>query len=142
MAGDEQVERGRRPTRRPEADMEFPSELGHRGSERVHVNGGEEFMYASPAARIRRPLPEFPGRKCRHLEGASTSLPFQEFRRSRDAAEMIDQDTGVDDNARRESQLLPLPSAPLDCRNGLLPQGCDFIIRRVFPAPRAGANPT
>ena len=79
--------------------MEFPGELGHRGRERVHVDGGEEVIYTSPAARIRRPLPQFPGRKCRYLDGAPASLPFQEFRRSRDATEMVDQDAGGDDDA-------------------------------------------
>ncbi len=56
MAGDEQIVRRWRPPRRPEADIEFPCELGHRGSERVHIDGRKEVMYARPLARIRRPF--------------------------------------------------------------------------------------
>src|SRR5439155_893747 len=74
MARDEQNVRGWRPPRCPEADMKFPGKLGHRGSERVHIDRGEEIVYASPSARIRRSLPELPGRQCRHLDGAAASF--------------------------------------------------------------------
>ena len=76
MAGDEQIVRRWRPPHRPEANMEFACKLGHRGSERVHVDGGEEVMYASPSARIRRPLPELPRDECGHMDGPSTAFPL------------------------------------------------------------------
>jgi hypothetical protein len=49
MAGDEQVVRRWRPPHPPEADMEFTSELSHRGSERVHIDRGEEVV--GPSSR-------------------------------------------------------------------------------------------
>src|SRR5207247_6873601 len=102
MARDEQIVRGWRPPRCPEADMKFPGKLGHRGSERVHIDRGEEIVYASPSARIRRSLPELPGRQCRHLDGAAASFRLKEFRRSRHATEMVNQDAGVDDDTRHQ----------------------------------------
>ena len=121
MAGDQQVVRRGRLPRCCETDVEFPRELCHRGTERVDIYGGEKIVDARLATRVRRPLPKFPRHKGRHMDGPPTALPLLEIRRLRAASEMINEDTGVEDDACHDPDRLRTPQADVKYPHRLLP---------------------